>query len=354
MADNKTGYFGVYLDKPDRPKPFEAEVKRRDGKTVSLGCFATAEEAALCVARTPEGRAVVEKAPAAPPALTRGEGRAVVENAPAAPPALTSEEVREQAQAEGLALLVADNKTGFFAVGYLPGRTKPYQAKVTRDPAKQVHLRSFATAEEAALCVARSPEGQAAAAKAAAPPPPSPLTSEQARQQAQAEGLTLLRVAGTKTGYACVFHNNPSQPKPYQAQVRYGGKLASLGSFVTAEEAALCVARSPEGQALGQAMAKRARVALTSEPAVSAPAFTVAATATTAAAALAASVERAERARWGVAATFARTTAALQQARDAAIGTIALDIIYEAAGAAANELSAEVAAEVMAGIAMGL
>ena len=44
----------------------------------------------------------------------------------------------------------------------------------------------------------------------------------------------------------------------------------------------------------------------------------------------------------------------LQQARDAAIGTIALDIIYEAAGAAANELSAEVAAEVMAGIAMGL
>ena len=335
VADNKTGYFGVYFDKPGRPKPFKAEVKRRGGKTVSLGCFATAEEAALCVARTPEGRAVVpEKA--------------------VAPPPMTGEEVRQQAQAEGLALLVADNKTGFFAVGYLPGRTKPYQAKVTRDPAKQVHLRSFATAEEAALCVARSPEGQAAAAKAAAPPPPSPLTSEQARQQAQAEGLTLLRVAGTKTGYACVFHNNPSQPKPYQAQVRYGGKLASLGSFVTAEEAALCVARSPEGQALGQAMAKRARVALTSEPAVSAPAFTVAATATTAAAALAASVERAERARWGVAATFARTTAALQQARDAAIGTIALDIIYEAAGAAANELSAEVAAEVMAGIAMGL
>ena len=193
VADNKTGYFGVYFDKPGRPKPFKAEVKRRGGKTVSLGCFATAEEAALCVARTPEGRAVVpEKA--------------------VAPPPMTGEEVRQQAQAEGLALLVADNKTGFFAVGYLPGRTKPYQAKVTRDPAKQVHLRSFATAEEAALCVARSPEGQAAAAKAAAAPPPPPLTSEQARQQAQAEGLTLLRVAGTKTGYSCVFHNNPSQP----------------------------------------------------------------------------------------------------------------------------------------------
>ena len=32
------------------------------------------------------------------------------------------------------------------------------------------------------------------------------------------------------------------------ARVRRGGKLVHLGSFVTAEEAALCVARSPEGQ----------------------------------------------------------------------------------------------------------
>mgnify|MGYP004243679455 CR=1 FL=1 len=29
---------------------------RRDGKLVHLGCFATAEEAALCVARSPEGQ----------------------------------------------------------------------------------------------------------------------------------------------------------------------------------------------------------------------------------------------------------------------------------------------------------
>ena len=60
-----------------------------------------------------------------------------------------------------------------------------------------MHLGSFATAEEAALCIARSPEGQAAAKRAAAAPP---LTSEEARQQAQAEGLTLLK-ADNKTGY---------------------------------------------------------------------------------------------------------------------------------------------------------
>ena len=34
---------------------------------------------------------------------------------------------------------------------------------------------------------------------------------------------------------------------PYKAEVWRGGKHAYLGSFATAEEAALCVARSPEG-----------------------------------------------------------------------------------------------------------
>ena len=57
VAENSTGYFGVYVNKPGRPKPYQAEV-RRGGKNVHLGCFATAAEAALCVARTPEGRAV--------------------------------------------------------------------------------------------------------------------------------------------------------------------------------------------------------------------------------------------------------------------------------------------------------
>ena len=83
----------------------------------------------------------------------------------------------------------------------------------------------------------------------------------------------------------------------------------SLGNFATVEEAALCVARSPEGQAVAAARAAAAPP-LTSEE-------------------------------------------ALQQARGATIRA-ALDIIYEAAGAAAAELCAEVAAEVMAGIALGL
>ena len=60
-----------------------------------------------------------------------------------------------------------ENSTGYFAVCTKPGQSKPYQAHVWRG-GKTVHLGSFATAEEAALCIARSPEGQAAAERAAA------------------------------------------------------------------------------------------------------------------------------------------------------------------------------------------
>ena len=171
---------------------------------------------------------------------------------------MTSEEARQQAQTEGLTLLVADNKTGYLGVKLEPrSRSKPYQAKLRRG-GKKVYLGSFATAEEAALCVARSPEGLAAAAKAAAAAV-MPLTSEVARQQAQAEGLTL-RVADNKAGYFRV-HHHPGRPKPYQAQVWRGGKAVHLGYFATAEEAALSVARTPEGQAAA-------------EPAAAAPAGT--------------------------------------------------------------------------------
>ena len=82
------------------------------------------------------------------------------------------------------------------------------------------------------------------------------MLSKEARQQAQAKGLTLC-VAETKTGYFGMYLANPGQPKPYQAQATRGGKSVSLGSFATAEEAALCVARSPEGRAAAAA-AKRA------------------------------------------------------------------------------------------------
>ena len=77
---------------------------------------------------------------------------------------------------------------------------------------------------------------------------PVPLTSDEARQQAQAEKLTLLPFKNG-TGYFGVTFPKPGHPKPYRAQVTRDGSVTHLGNFATAEEAALYVARSPEGQA---------------------------------------------------------------------------------------------------------
>ena len=73
-ADNKAGYFGVYLTKPGQPNPYQAKVQR-GGKQVSLGSFATAEEAALCIARSPEGQAAAKRAA---PQVSEKKGKGTV------------------------------------------------------------------------------------------------------------------------------------------------------------------------------------------------------------------------------------------------------------------------------------
>ena len=233
FESSSTGYKGVVF-KSNRPRPYQARVTR-DGKTVSLGCYATAEEAALCDARTPEAQAAA--------AL-------LLE-----PPPLTAEEARKQAEAEGLTLLRSEGgrySTGYKGVCLDSGaKSKPYQAQVHRG-GMTVHLGTFAAAEEAALSYARTPEAQAAAALLLEPPP---MTAEEAQRQAEAEGLTLLKSENNSTGYKGVgFNSLGSKPysggsKPYKAQVRSGGRTVHLGSFATAEEAALIVARDSAARA---------------------------------------------------------------------------------------------------------
>ena len=77
VAENTTGYFGVCLSHPGKPKPYKARVKR-DGNTVHLGLFATAEEAALCVARSPEGQAAAKRGVSAAAQLSEEEGKGTV------------------------------------------------------------------------------------------------------------------------------------------------------------------------------------------------------------------------------------------------------------------------------------
>ena len=157
-------------------------------------------------------------------------------------------------ESEGL-MLCTSKTGGYYGVRLdSPGRPKPYQARVRRG-GRNLGLGYFATAEEAALCIARSPEGRAVAAERAAVAPP--LTSEEARQQAQAEGLTLVVSESSTAGYLCVHLAKPGKLKPFKAQVSRGGKIASLGYFATADEAALYVARAAAKRAASTAPQKK-------------------------------------------------------------------------------------------------
>jgi len=232
---NSAGYKGVRFDRKMKTRPYQAHVWR-GGKDVSLGFFETAEEAALCYARIPEARAAV--AAAAPPA----------------PPPMTAEAALRQAEVEGLTLLRSESsRTGYKGVSFNKRpKATPYHAQVKRG-GKPVTLGYFATAEEAALALARTPEAQATVEAAAQPPPPPPppMTAEEALRQAEAEGLTLLLSDGNNSGYKGVAFIS-GRTKPYKAQVWRGGKDVMLGYFATAEEAALVFARDAEAHAAPQ------------------------------------------------------------------------------------------------------
>ena len=121
-ADSASGYKVVYVDKRNLTKPYKVQVQR-GGKSVFLGTFATAEEAALCFARTPEGRVAASAAAAAQPPMT-------------------AEEAVRQAEAEGLMLLKADNISGYQGVRTLTAARRPSPTRRTCAAAacKQVHL----------------------------------------------------------------------------------------------------------------------------------------------------------------------------------------------------------------------
>ena len=261
---SSTGYKSVYCG-VSKPKPSQAQV-RRGGTDVTLSSFAygfaTPEEAALCYARSPEAQAAAA-APTEPPPT----------HAPT-----TAEEALRQAEVDRLRLLESASSSGYNGVSFSSGKAKPssladaeaaavHRAQVSRG-GTQVYLDTFfATAEEAALCYARSPEVQGATA---APIEPPPLTAEEALRQADAEGLTLPKSESSNTGYLNVCFISRLASKPYQTQVRRGGKQVRFGRFATAEEAALSYARTSEAQATAPqpppASSRKRKVTLEEQP----------------------------------------------------------------------------------------
>ena len=176
------------------------------------------------------------------------------------PPPMTAAEALALAAEEGLTLLRrhtspgSENGSPYLHVHFyghrhhqLQNRATPWVAQVSRG-GKSKELGRYATAEEAALVVARSPEGRKAAAEAAGRA--APLTAAEALQQASVAGLTLRRKASVASGYADV-ERAPSQLKPWSARVSRGRqKRWNLGCYATVEEAALVVARFLVGKRL--------------------------------------------------------------------------------------------------------
>ena len=76
------------------------------------------------------------------------------------------------------------------------------------------------------------------------------MNAAEAHAAAAAEGLALLR-AENATGFKHVRRHIGSASKPFMASLKQSGSETSLGTFATAEEAALAVARflGPEGVA---------------------------------------------------------------------------------------------------------
>ena len=106
-AESKTGFRGVTHVTGKKARPFQAWVCR-DGKLERLGRFATPEEAALCRARTPEGKKAANRSArggkSGPVPMTVEEAEAQAEAAEA------------QAEAEGLTLQRSENQTGYVGV----------------------------------------------------------------------------------------------------------------------------------------------------------------------------------------------------------------------------------------------
>ena len=141
----------------------------------SIPC-STFDERTQAAALSGEMRAVVEEEEDGArghvdTATAAGEQEGLDEPAHVAPnpPAQGAEQALQQAQAEGLTLQKSSGKSGY---AHVTVRGDTYQAQV-KQPGNSVYLGSFATAEEAALAVARSPEGQASAERAATAPPPT-------------------------------------------------------------------------------------------------------------------------------------------------------------------------------------
>ena len=225
-SGHASGYKGVAIDDRGRTtKPFRAMYKMKH-----VGSFTTAEEAALAYARA---RAVPESEQVRTAVAVRQTTHQVAAAALRA------------AESEGLVLKRSSSASGYKGV-VIEAAGKPFRAKL-----KENHLGSFSTVEEAALAYARA-ESEAepglvreAVAAAEAARQAKHQAAAAALRAAESEGLVLERMGPSRpsrSGYKGVTQDNRDRQltKPFRAKF----KEKQLGSFSTAQEAALAYARA--------------------------------------------------------------------------------------------------------------
>ena len=154
---------------------------------------------------------------------------------------MTREAALAHAEREGLTLVRSiTNKTGFKNLQFYTGDPPhPYQLKI-REEGHTSHIGSYTVPEEGALEYARI-IGPAASAREAAEANPA-MTRDEALEAVEREGWILLR-ARNSTGFKYVVHHKNYGPRPFGLRITQDGHLLHLGTFATAEEAALQYAR---------------------------------------------------------------------------------------------------------------
>ena len=148
---------------------------------------------------------------------------------------MSEAEVHAAVRAEGLTLVSSsENKSGFKGVTASAGGSSRSQANYTVK-GKLHCLGHFATALQAALCIARflGPDGSAAAAVVATAATPQGMSEADVRAAAEAEDLTLVQCSDHQSGFKGVS----TYGGRFQAGLRLKGKRHYFGTFVTALEA---------------------------------------------------------------------------------------------------------------------
>ena len=257
---NRTGYRGVVRNTwatNQTAKPFAAQVNR-GGRSVFLGTYATACEAAVAYARYMRSMAVEQEVEMEEAEANGGQAEAaagVVEEGAEAMEGAEAAEAEVVEEAAGLRLhLNSRNQTGYAGVHYnhtvtAKGRqyprAKPYYARVWCD-GRSTSLGYFATAIEAAVAYARYVGSAAEEEEAEKEEAETAEAVDEAKAAEDAEGLRLHLSARNQTGFRGVFRVDSATDegvKLFRARVQRGGRDTHLGCYATARQAAVAYAR---------------------------------------------------------------------------------------------------------------